>query len=89
MEWLAVGARMLWAATNVGGDTDGNLAILNAQRLAVGDLCPASTEQSIKDKAGSIYRQCKAVTMSEVGKPIALKFIAGVAGIDEKELVNG
>jgi hypothetical protein len=89
MEWLGTAARMLWAATNVGGDTEANLDTLNAQRLAVGDLCPAATEQTIKDKAGSIYRQCKAVVMSEVGKPIALKFIAGVAGIDEKELVNG
>ena len=85
-EWLKTAARMLWSATNVGVDTDANLSVLNAQRLAVADECPPGCDQAVKDKAGSIYRQCKAVVMSEVSKAVALKYIAGVAGIEEREL---
>jgi hypothetical protein len=85
VEWLASAARMLWAATNVGGDTDANLSVLNAQRLAVSDI-KATPSQPIRDKAGSIYRQCKAVVMSEVEREVARKFIAGIAGVEDKDL---
>jgi hypothetical protein len=83
--WLNIAARMLWAATHVTGDTDTDLQVLNNQRLAVGDL-DANPSQPAKDKAGSIYRQCKAVVMSEVERPIALKFIANMAGMEKKDL---
>lgn len=86
LEWLHVAARMLWGATNVGTDTEGNLALLNTQRLAVADLCPEDCPQVVKDKAGSIYRQCKAVVMSEVDRAKALKFIAGIAGVDPADI---
>ncbi|MFB9952087.1 hypothetical protein ACFFP0_24830 [Rhizobium puerariae] len=84
-EWLQTAARMLWAATNVGDDTEANLSILNAQRLAVGDI-EATPSQPTKDKAGSVYRQCKAVVLSEVDRATALKFIANMAGMEPKEL---
>ena len=84
-EWLKTAARMLWSATHVTGDTDADLHLLNNQRLAVGDM-EATPSQPAKDKAGSIYRQCKAVVMSEVDRAIALKFIANMAGMEEKEL---
>ena len=84
-EWLKTAARMLWSATHVTGDTDADLHLLNNQRLAVGDM-EATPSQPAKDKAGSIYRQCKAVVMSEVDRTIALKFIANMAGMEEKEL---
>jgi hypothetical protein len=85
-EWLHVAARMLWGATNVGPDTEGNLALLNTQRLAVADLCPDECPQAVKDKSGSVYRQCKAVVMSEVDRAKALKFIAGIAGVDPADI---
>lgn len=88
-QWLQTAAHMLWSATNVGGDTDANLSVLNAQRLSVADLCPSQCSQGIRDKAGSIYRQCKATVMSEVDKATALKIIAGLAGVTERELTNG
>ena len=85
-EWLKTAARMLWSATNVGGDTDANLAILNNQRLAVGDLCPPETANAIKEKAGSIYRVCKQAVLSEAPPHRAVPVIAAYAGMDEKEL---
>ncbi|AXV15078.1 hypothetical protein CYG48_04815 [Neorhizobium sp. SOG26] len=85
-EWLKTAARMLWSATNVGGDTDANLAILNNQRLAVGDLCPPETASAIKEKAGSIYRVCKQAVLSEAPPHRAVPVIAAYAGMDEKEL---
>lgn len=88
-EWLKIAARMFWAATVVSGDTEANLDLLNNQRVAVAELVPPDASQAVKDRAGSIYRQCKAVVMSEVGKPTALKYIAGIAGISEKEVIDG
>lgn len=87
-EWLKTAARMLWAATNVGGETDANLAILNAQRLSVGDLCPAGVTQGTKEKAGSIYKHCKKTVLSEQLATITLKVISGLAGLTEAEVIN-
>lgn len=85
-EWLKTAARMLWAATNVNGNTDDNLGTLNTQRLCVGDLTTPSIEQVTKDKAGSIYRLCKQVVLQEVDKETALKMIASYAGMDAAEI---
>ncbi|MGV1913823.1 recombination protein NinB [Agrobacterium vitis] len=85
-EWLKIAARMLWAATHVGGDTDANLDLLNNQRLAVAELAPSTLGQVTRDRAGTIYRQCKAVVMSEVDQVKALKFIAGVAGMEPVDI---
>ncbi|WP_105436375.1 hypothetical protein [Neorhizobium tomejilense] len=86
VEWLQTAARMLWAATHVTGDTDADLQLLNNQRLAVSDLCPTETPQPTKDKAGSIYRQCKARVTQEIDRETLRKFVAGIAGMEEKDL---
>lgn len=88
-EWLKTAARMLWAAAHVTGDTDADLQLLNNQRLAVADLCPADTPQATKDKAGSIYRQCKEYTLQKIDRETLRKLIAGMAGVEEKELSDG
>ncbi|CAN7396124.1 recombination protein NinB [Neorhizobium sp. LjRoot104] len=88
-EWLKTAARMLWAAAHVTGDTDSDLQLLNNQRLAVADLCPTDTPQATKDKAGSIYRQCKARVTQEIDRETLRKFVAGIAGMEEKELSDG
>lgn len=85
-EWLKTAARMLWAATNTNGNTDANLGVLNAQRLAVGDLVTADITQGAKDKAGSIYKTCKQVVMHETKPEIALEIICRHAGIETKEI---
>ena len=84
-EWLKTAARMLWSATNVGGDTDANLDLLNNQRHAVADLCPSETPQRIKDKAGSVYKMCKSAVMGELTIIAARKYVANYAGMNEKE----
>lgn len=89
LEWLITAARMLWAAAHVTGDTDADLQLLNNQRLAVSDLCPPDAEQSTKDKAGSIYRQCKEFVLQKIDRETLRKLVAGMAGIEEKELVDG
>jgi hypothetical protein len=89
VEWLQTAARMLSAATHVTGDTDADLQLLNNQRLAVSDLCPAETPQPTKDKAGSIYRQCKECVLQKIDHETLRKLISGIAGISEKELSDG
>lgn len=80
-DWLPTVARMLWAATNTGGNTDANLDLLNNQRLACAELDVKPTD-SERDKAGSIYRVCKEVVLGTVQKADAMKIIAGHAGIE-------
>lgn len=87
-EWLKTAARMLWAATNVGKDTDANLSVLNVQRLCVGDLCPPDATQATKDKAGSIYKNCKKTVLSEQLASVTLRIIAGISGLTELEVIN-
>lgn len=87
--WIVTAARMLWAATHPGGglvDTDECLDVLNNQRKAVGALMPEGTDQRTRDKAGSIYNRCKQVVMLEIDQHDAKAIIAGIAGIEEREL---
>lgn len=87
--WIVTAARMLWAATHPGGAliaTEECLEVLNNQRKAVGALMPEGTDQAIKDKAGSIYNRCKQVVMLEIDQHDAKAIIAGIAGIEEREL---
>lgn len=87
--WLRTAARMLLSATNVGGDAEAHLHLLNNQRLAVADICPPGMPQAVKDRAGSIYRQCKSAVMGEIPIETARKFAASYAGMEEKDLSNG
>jgi hypothetical protein len=87
--WIVTAARMLWAATHPGGGlvaTEECLDVLNNQRKAVGALMPEGTDQTIKDKAGSIYTRCKQVVMQEIDQHDAKAIIAGIAGITEEDL---
>ncbi|NTA27449.1 hypothetical protein [Allorhizobium ampelinum] len=85
-EWLETAARMLWSATNVGKDTEANLDLLSNQRIAVASLLTNDVSEDAKAKAGSIYRTCKSVVMGEVEKHKGMKLVAGLAGVDEKDL---
>lgn len=79
--WLPTVARMLWSATNRGGDTEYNLDVLNNQRKACNALDATPTDAE-REKAGSIYRVCKEVVLGTIKKADALKIIAGHAGIE-------
>lgn len=87
-EWLPTVARMLWAATHTTGDVDANLELLNNQRIACAAL-PGEPTEAEKLKAGSIYRLCKEVVLSNVYPPEALEAIANHAGCDEREIRIG
>ncbi len=84
-EWLKTAGRMLWSATNVGGDTDENLDVLNNQRLAVTDL-DATPSELARIKAGSIYKTCKRVVLQEETRENGIKLVANFAGMEEKDL---
>lgn len=87
-DWLPTVARMLWAATHMTGDVDANLELLNNQRIACAAL-PGEPTEAEKLKAGSIYRLCKEVVLSNVYPPEALEAIANHAGCDEREIRIG
>lgn len=84
-EWLQTVARMLWAATNTTGIVDANLELLNNQRIACGAI-DGIPSQSDKDKAGSIYKTCKAVVLKEIPRVDGARVIARHAGLEPEAL---
>ncbi|MDX1240398.1 hypothetical protein GOL95_10085 [Sinorhizobium medicae] len=84
LAWLETVARMLWAATNVKGNADDNLDLLNNQRKAVPEY--KGTSKEALDKAGSIYKRCKRVVMHEEPPEDALPIIAAYAGCSVEDV---
>lgn len=84
LAWLETVARMLWAATNVKGNADDNLDLLNNQRKAVPEY--TGTSQEARNKAGSIYKRCKAVVLHEEPPEDALPIIAAYAGCSVEDV---
>lgn len=82
--WLKTVAKMLWAATFNGKDTDVYLDLLNNQRKGV--ETPDGISQLARDKAGSIYRRCKDFVMSEIDGKKAINLICGLSGLEETDL---
>lgn len=82
--WLITAARMLLAATHAGGDTDDHLNLLNNQRKAV--PVPEDATQEERDRAGSMYRQCKAVVLQEITMAKAKELVARYAGCSVQEI---
>lgn len=82
--WLVTAARMLLAATHAGGDTEAHLDLLNSQRKAV--PVPDEATQEERDRAGSMYRQCKAVVLQEIDPAKGKALVASYAGCDVLEL---
>jgi len=85
--WLLIVAKKLWAATNVNGNVDENLDLLNNQRHAVPDAAGVSV--AAKERAGSIYKRCKAVVMREEDPEDVIRLIANYAGCDAGDLKKG
>lgn len=83
-DWLKTVARMLWAATNKGGNTDDHLDLLNNQRKGI--ECPEHISQLARDKAGSVYRRCKDFIMGEIDGKKAIDLICGISGEDPKTM---
>jgi len=86
LDWLIIVARMLWAATPNTSQTEDNLHLLNAQRLAI--PVPEEVSRLARDKAGSIYTRCKQCLMGEHPRAETLKYIAGVAGCTETQITE-
>lgn len=87
LAWLETVARMLWAATNIKGNADDNLDLLNNQRKAVPEYTGSS--QEARNKAGSIYKRCKAVVLHEEPPEDALPIIAAYAGCSVEDVRAG
>ncbi|MDQ0319998.1 hypothetical protein QO002_002136 [Pararhizobium capsulatum DSM 1112] len=84
LTWLAVVARMLWAATPKTNDTEEALRVLNVQRLAIDK--PEGLSEFARDKAGSIYIRCKECLLGTHSRGDTLRYIANMAGVDVSEL---
>jgi hypothetical protein len=87
-DWLKAVGKMLWAATNIGKDTETNLELLNAQRKAC-QAINGTPSDADREKAGSIYRKCKEVVTHEVEPEDALRILASYAKCSVEELVDG
>lgn len=83
-EWLLNIARMLWGATNVGGD----LAVLRNQKVAAiaSHPKPEGCPKAISDKAESIFSYCKQVVDASLEKEDGLAIIAGIIGCDQGDI---
>lgn len=83
-EWLLNIARMLWGATNVGGD----LAVLRNQKVAAiashpkPDGCP----DIFSKNAESIFACCRQIVDATLEKEDGLAMIAGIIGCDQDDI---
>ena len=83
-EWLTTTARMLWAATGQ-GEQDLLKATFDGIRES---QTPDTVGRAARDKGMSIYKKCKLVCFGEADSSDTLELIAGIAGVEPKELVG-
>lgn len=84
-KWLTTTARMLWAATGQ-GEQDLLKATFDGIRE---NKTPEAISRAARDKGNSIFKQCKLVCFGEADSSDTLELIAGIAGVEPEELVNG
>lgn len=80
--WLIAVAKMLWAATNYGGDLD----VLKAQKIAAMASFEIPTAEGYTAKANGVYGYCKQVVLKDMTKADGLALVAGVVGCDQDEI---
>lgn len=80
--WLLAVSKMLWAATNYGGDID----VLKAQKVAAMSSFEVPTAEGYAAKANGVYGYCKQVVLKEMTKADGLAMVAGVVGADQHEI---
>jgi hypothetical protein len=80
--WLVAVSKMLWAATNHGGD----IAVLKAQKIAAITSFSTPMDRRFVDKAEGVYGYCKQVVLKEMSKADGLAMVAGVVGCDQDEI---
>lgn len=80
--WLVAVSKMLWAATNYGGELD----VLKAQKAAAIASYYVPEDARFRDKAEGVYGYCKQVVLKEMTKADGLAMVAGVVGCDQDEI---
>ncbi|MRX33180.1 hypothetical protein [Aminobacter sp. MDW-2] len=81
-DWLKQTAKMLWAATG-----PGEAEVLTNQFAGIRDnLTPATVTKAARDKGMSILRNCSAVCDGTQDMADTLELIAGIAGIEPREI---
>ncbi|GAA2867090.1 hypothetical protein GCM10010837_18000 [Aminobacter niigataensis] len=82
-DWLKQTAKMLWAATGPG---EGE--VLKNQFAGIRDsLTPPTVTKAARDKGMSILRNCSAVCDGTQDMADTLELIAGIAGVEAREIV--
>jgi hypothetical protein len=81
-EWLLSVAKQLWAATGI-GEQELVAGIANDLR----SQAPAAVSQAARAKALSIVKQCKLVCFGEQEAADTLEIVAGIAGVETKDVV--
>ncbi|MGV2099005.1 recombination protein NinB [Rhizobium sp. 21-4511-3d] len=80
--WLLAVSKMLWAATNYGGDIE----VLKAQKVAAMSSFEVPTAEGYAAKANGVYGYCRQVVLKEMSKADGLAMVAGVVGVDQHEI---
>jgi hypothetical protein len=84
-DWLRAIAKGLWAATNFKGD----ISVLKNKRIGLGGTYPSKGKpQAIVDKAKAIMGTCTDVCEGRTNPADARKLIAGIAGMEVRELAE-
>jgi hypothetical protein len=81
-EWLLTVAKQLWAATGI-GEQD----LVAGVAADLRNSAPEAISQAARAKALSIVKQCKLVCFGEQDAADTLEIIAGIAGVETKDIV--
>ncbi len=82
-QWLQNIGVMLWSATNYNGE----ISILEAQRKAAATAYPPDgITKPFLDKATAVFKRCSTVVKGEIEPSDGLEIVAGLIGLDAKEL---
>jgi len=80
--WLVAVSKMLWAATNFGGD----IGVLKAQKAAAMTSYEVPADEGCRAKANGVFGYCTQVVLKEMSKADGLAMVAGVVGCDQDEI---
>jgi hypothetical protein len=83
-EWLLNITKMLWGATNPGGELS---VLVNQKKAALASYpTPADLPNLVRGKAEAVYGYAKQIINRELDKQDGLALIAGVVGVDQDDI---
>lgn len=83
-EWLLNITKMLWGATNPGGELS---VLVNQKKAALASYpTPADLPNIIRGKAEAVYGYAKQIINCELDQQDGLALIAGVVGVDQDDI---